>query len=84
MQDEEARLKVVFYGRLTDLIGREVGLDAADCSVAEIRRHLAANHPAAAEALARSRALIGSAVVEDDRRVGAEEELEFLPPVSGG
>jgi molybdopterin converting factor small subunit len=75
-------LRIRLYGRLADAIGPEVELDVAGASVGAIRDRLAAEHPAAAESLARSRALIGSAVVRDDH--AATDDLEFLPPVSGG
>lgn len=82
---KEGRVKVLLYGRLTDSMGREVHLDAPDgCSVQELRRRVAAVHPYASDQLGRSRALIGGSVVADERRVRAGEEVEFLPPVSGG
>ena len=78
-------MKVLLYGRLADAIGREVEIDAsAGCSVGEIRERLAINHPAAVDALSRSRALIGSDLVGDQRTLAANEVAEFLPPVSGG
>ena len=78
-------MKVLLYGRLTDLIGRQVELETAeDCSVADLRRLLAETHPSAAESLARSRALVAGSVVAEDRRVRPDEDVEFLPPVSGG
>jgi len=78
-------VKVLLYGRLTESIGRQLQLEAAEgCSVAELRRRLADAHPSAAGHLGRSRALIGGSVVADERRVRADEEVEFLPPVSGG
>jgi len=55
-----------------------------DCSVADLRRLLAESHPQAAESLARSRALVAGALVRDDRQLGPDEDVEFLPPVSGG
>lgn len=77
-------MRIRLYGRLGDEIGRETEVNAPDGStVAEIRRLLAASHPAATEALARSRACAGDRIVRDDERPGSDV-LEFLPPVSGG
>jgi molybdopterin converting factor small subunit len=78
-------VKVLLYGRLTDSIGRKVELETPeDCSVADLRRRLSATHPDVAGALARSRALVAGTVVADDRRLRPDEDVEFLPPVSGG
>jgi molybdopterin converting factor small subunit len=77
-------LRVRFYGRLSDAIGREINLVAAGSSVAEIRARLASQHPAATEWLGRSRALIAGSVVTNEHLVGESDDLEFLPPVSGG
>ena len=81
---KEGRVKVLLYGRLTESIGRQLQLEAEGCSVAEVRCRLADAHPSAAGQLGRSRALIGGSVVADERRVRADEDVEFLPPVSGG
>lgn len=75
---------VRFYGRLADAIGSEIELAAAGCSVAEVRTRLASEHPNAAGSLGRSRALIAGSVAADERLVGEADDLEFLPPVSGG
>ena len=80
-------MKVLFYGRLAEAIGPELELDApAGSSVAELRERLAANHPAAREALrsTRARACVGDKLVGDDFVVSPSEAVEFLPPVSGG
>ena len=78
-------MKVLFYGRLADAIGRDMEMEAGGAwSVAELRRRLAASHPDAAEALGRSRAAIASVLVGDEHLIGPADEVEFLPPVSGG
>jgi molybdopterin converting factor small subunit len=78
-------VKVLLYGRLTDSIGRQVQLEAPEgCSVAGLRRLLSETHPEAAEQLTRSRAVVGGAIAGDDHLVRADEDVEFLPPVSGG
>jgi len=77
-------LRIRLYGRLADAIGPEIDVDPAGPSVGAIRKQLASDHPGAAQALARSRALMGAVVVADDQAVDASDALEFLPPVSGG
>lgn len=74
-----------FYGRLADAIGQEARVNAVGgTSVGQIRRHLLADHPHAAEALSRSRACLGGMLVEDVQFVSDEDRVDFLPPVSGG
>ena len=77
-------MRIRFYGRLGDAIAPEIELAAAGCTVGEVRRRLVTDHAADARSLNASRALIAGCVVGDDQRVGEAEELEFLPPVSGG
>lgn len=80
-------MKVVFYGRLADVVGPEVELEVSPgCSIGEMRTLLAAEHPAAAATLANRRALacVGGSVVRDDYVTSPEDWVEFLPPVSGG
>lgn len=80
-------MKVFFYGKLADAIGPQLDVSIeAPCSVAGLRRHLVASHPAVAEALQdrRVKALVGEAFVADDYTLGPQDEVEFLAPVSGG
>ena len=77
-------MRIRFYGRLGDAIAPEIELAAAGRTVGEVRRRLATDHAAAAGSLEASRALIAGRVVGDDQPIGEAEELEFLPPVSGG
>ena len=77
-------MRIRLYGRLADAIGPEIDVDQAETSVGAIRRRLASEHPDAAQALARSRAIIGAIAVEDDQPIDESDALEFLPPVSGG
>lgn len=77
-------MKVRFYGRLADALGRELELNVGEASVGEIRLSLTANHPKAAEALRRSRACVRNAIAEDRQLVCAQDDIEFLPPVCGG
>ena len=80
-------MKIVFYGRLAEAIASEIEIEAAEgCRVAELRAALAADHPAAAGALASacSRACLGDALVTDDQWIRPDDTVSFLPPVSGG
>lgn len=80
-------MKVRFYGKLADLFGseREVALDMP-CTVADLRRQLATDHPHAAESIANKRvkACIGDEIVQDSDVIPEDEVLELLAPVSGG
>lgn len=77
-------MRIRLYGRLADAIAPEIDLAAAGCTVGDVRRRLADDHAAAAHSLARSRALIADRMVGDGQPVSESDELEFLPPVSGG
>jgi molybdopterin converting factor small subunit len=80
-------VKVVFYGRLADLIGRELDVSLpTGSSVSQLRDRLAAEHPAAEQVLRsqRARTCIGDTLVRDDHVLQGGETVEFLPPVSGG
>jgi len=78
-------VKISLYGRLAEAIGRQVEVDAGTgCSVGEVRRRLVARYPAAAKTLDGSRAFIANSMVADERILGKEDTVEFLPPVSGG
>lgn len=80
-------MKIIFHGRLADLLGREMELaSAGPCSIAELRLRIAEAQPAAADVLAgkRVRACVGDAFVDDDHLAKPGDEVEFLPPVSGG
>ena len=78
---------VRFYGKLSAAFGSQVDVALeAPCTVAEVRRHLKAAHPALAEMIddKRVRPIVGDTVVGDTYRMAPAEELEFLAPVSGG
>jgi len=80
-------MRILFYGRLAEAIGRELDLDVqAPSSIADIRERLAIEYPAAASSLRNGRALtcIDGTLVGDDHRVAADERVEFLAPLSGG
>ena len=77
-----------FYGSLGERIGRrlEVALPGGVRDVADLRRLLIAQHPAAAEELSRQsvRAVVGDTIVDDSFPLAGAEQVDFLPPLSGG
>ncbi|MBX3560928.1 MAG: MoaD/ThiS family protein [Sphingomonas sp.] len=77
---------IFFFGRLADLLGRDLSLGLPPCSVADVRREIARLYPAAAGDLeaSRSRACLNDELVDEDRVVGEGDEIAFLPPLSGG
>jgi molybdopterin converting factor small subunit len=80
-------MRVRFYGKLSAALGPQVDIAVeTPCTVAGLRRHLRATHPALAEMLddKRVRAVVGDCVVPDVYRLAPGDELEFLAPVSGG
>ena len=80
-------MKIRFYGRLSELIGREIDLDAAESiSVGDLFQRLAQAHADAASALLnpRVRAVVADEIVPRDFILDPGEDLEILPIVSGG
>ena len=78
-------LKVLLYGPLADALGKHIDVEVPEgCSVAELRQRLVRTHPDAAPEIDRSRAIVDCIAVRDDHRIIASDEVEFLPPVSGG
>jgi molybdopterin converting factor small subunit len=80
-------MKVLFYGKLGSAFGPELEVPVeTPCTIARLRRWLAAERPEHAEALQdkRVRAFVGDTMVADTHQVGASDEVEFLAPVSGG
>jgi len=80
-------MKITFYGRLADVVGRELELVVEEpCTIARLRHRIAGTFPAAASLLEdrRVRACVMDELVPDDHRVGVTDAVEFLAPVSGG
>lgn len=80
-------MKIRFYGRLADLIGREIDLDVpGPVSVADLFRRLAQMYSDAGDPLLnpRVRAVVGNQLVPQDFMLHPEDKLEILPIVSGG
>jgi molybdopterin converting factor small subunit len=80
-------VKVLFYGRLAEAVGRELEIGgAANYPVSELRERLAREYPELEPLLLskRARACVADVLVDDSFIVGARDTVEFLPPVSGG
>lgn len=80
-------MKIGFFGKLRDSLGdeREIAAQEGE-TVARLRLRLAGLHPQAASDLLspRVRACIADTIVGEDRVLGGDERVEFLPPLSGG
>ncbi len=81
-------MRVVFYGKLADLMGRErdATLDLAAETVAAVIRRLAADEAAFAAALAsmRVRYAVNDVMAAPETTVKTGDEIAVLPPFSGG
>ncbi|HEY0327244.1 MAG TPA: MoaD/ThiS family protein [Allosphingosinicella sp.] len=81
-------MDILFFGKLGDAIGRMVTVEAPSggCTVAELRYLLASLYPMAAADLASPslRACVEDRIVGEGFRVGADQTVEFFPPLSGG
>ena len=80
-------MKILFYGRLADVLGPEVELDVpGGWSIAQVRERLALEQPGCVAALSgpRVRACVAGSLVRDDYLLSQGQQVEFLPPVSGG
>lgn len=80
-------MRIAFYGRLGETIGREIELTGHACqTVADVRRAIAEKYPsAAAEIISpRVRAYLNDAAASEMQVIGPHDEAAFLPPVSGG
>jgi molybdopterin synthase sulfur carrier subunit len=77
-------MKILFFGRLGETIGREVDFDLPDggLTVAELRAALASTYGGLAAAGVR--ACIDQQIVSEDALVLPSHEVAFIPPLSGG
>jgi molybdopterin synthase catalytic subunit len=77
---------VRLFARARDLAGADsVTVELPDgATVADLRRRLAAEHPALAGLLERSALAVENEFAEDLLSLSANAEIALLPPVSGG
>jgi len=72
--------KIVFYGKLADMIGREIEIELPPegCTMAALRARF--------EGLDRAtvRACVNDATASEDHVVMPSDRVDFLPPLSGG
>jgi molybdopterin converting factor subunit 1 len=80
------RVTVQLFARARDLAGAsEVSVDLPDgATVADLRRALAAGHPALVSILERSAVAVDNDFAEDPLVLPSSPEIALLPPVSGG
>jgi molybdopterin synthase sulfur carrier subunit len=80
--------QILFFGAVSDRFGaaRTLVLPAEGLTVGELRRRLASEEPAGAEALLRPgvRASVDQVLAAEDARVLPGQEVAFLSPFSGG
>ena len=77
-------MKILFFGRLGETIGREIDyeLPAGGCTVAELRAALAKRYGGlGAESV---RACIDHEIAPESALVLPNQEIAFIPPLSGG
>ena len=77
-------MKILFFGRLGETIGREIEVDlpADGCTVAALRERLAKEHRGLDAASVR--ACIDRAMVPETAHILPGQEVAFVPPLSGG
>ena len=79
-------MKVRFYGRLAEILGKEIEVqEAGTQTIAGLRATLAALHPEASVDLrGRTTACMNDVIVNDQSSIGEADIVEFFPPLSGG
>ncbi len=84
----ETSTRILFFGSLAELIGRErfVALPAGTITIGELRERIGKIDPSFALALSRPgvSASVDSVVVPADAPVRPGQEVAFFPLVSGG
>ena len=78
--------RVRLFARAKDLAGTDavvIGLSPG-ATVADLRRQLAADHPALAGLLQRCAIAVADEFADDSLTLPADAEVALLPPVSGG
>lgn len=80
-------VEVTFYGRLRDVAGgasARVRVDGAEPTVQRVTDRLRSERPGLAEHLDSAAFAVGDRLVDPDRVLRDGEQLDVLPPVSGG
>ena len=78
--------RILFFGRVADVLGRELTLDlpAAGCTIADLRRRLAAGPGGDILLKPGVRASVDKQVVDDGAMVTETSEIAFFSLFSGG
>jgi len=80
-----AVLRVAVFAGMADLVGgRTIEIPWKGGTVADLRRAIAAAHPAVMPLLDRSAVACGTSYVTDDVRLATGDDVAVIPPVSGG
>lgn len=79
-------VRVRLFARAKDLAGADAVtvILPPGATVADLRRRLAADHPALAGLLSRCAVAVADEFAEDSLPLSAGAEVALLPPVSGG
>lgn len=79
-------MKILLFAGLADAVGRpSVEVDVTSpVKVKELKRLVAETHPAAKNGLETCFAAINQDYADDEAVVEANDEVAFIPPVSGG
>ncbi|MEX2186842.1 MAG: MoaD/ThiS family protein [Pirellulales bacterium] len=80
------RITIRFFAAARDLAGCESAVRevSANCTVADLRRELAAEFPPLASLLGHSMLAVGRAYAADAAVLDDGTEIAVIPPVSGG
>lgn len=80
-------VSVAFYGRLSEVAGAStanVEVDGASPTLDDLAETLRDRHPALADHLDAVAFAVGDELVDRDRPLRPGEDVDVLPPVSGG
>ncbi|MFM8734518.1 MAG: MoaD/ThiS family protein [Pirellulales bacterium] len=80
-----ATLRVAVFAGMAEIVGgRHLEIPWGGGSVADVRRLVAARHPAAAMLIDRSAIAVGGRYAADEETLAAGDDVAIIPPVSGG
>jgi molybdopterin converting factor small subunit len=80
-----ATLRVAVFAGMADLVGgRILEIPWTGGTVADLRRAIAAAHPAVMPLLDRSAVACGTTYVTDAAQLAIGDDVAVIPPVSGG
>lgn len=77
-------MKLLFFGPLRELIGKEEVNVEKHCTVGELKSFVADSYPQAAELLKSCTVVVNLEYADDDEEIHTHEQVGFIPPVSSG